>query len=92
MQEYISTTCFVYVLCVYDTTDHILPVVCFSDFFRVCLTAFYIQYSSLLNPQLKDCDCFVVQQPTIHCTLLPQFFGKAVLKIRLLSIAFQIAF
>lgn len=33
VQEYISTICFVYVLCVYDTTDHILPVVCFYDFF-----------------------------------------------------------
>lgn len=25
VQEYISTISFVYVLCVYDTTDHILP-------------------------------------------------------------------
>lgn len=69
--------------------DHILPVFCFSVFFRV-LTAFYIQFSSLLTLQLKDCLC--CSSTTDHCTLLPQVFGQAVLKLRLLSIAFQIAF
>lgn len=33
VQEYISTIRFVYVLCVYNATNHILPVVCFYDFF-----------------------------------------------------------
>lgn len=78
-----------YMLCVYNTTDHILPVFRFSVFFRV-LTAFYIQFSSLLTPQLKDCQ--YCGSTTDHCTLLPQHFGQAVLKLRLLSIAFQIAF
>lgn len=32
VQEYISTICFVYVLCVYNATDHILPVISFYVF------------------------------------------------------------
>lgn len=80
VQEYISTMHFVYMLCVYDTTDHILPVVCFYDFFFLCLTAVYIQYSSLLNLQLKDCPCSGSTTNHIHCILLPQFFGKGCLK------------
>lgn len=63
-------------------TDHILPVVCFL---LVNGSLHTVQ-----QPTESQIAQIIAQQPTIHCTLLPQFLRKAV--SRLLRIAFEIAF
>lgn len=77
-----------YVLCVYDATDHNLPVVLIFFFF--CLTAVYTQYSSLLNPQLKDC-CSSTTHHTLYI-ITSVFFQKGCLKDKSIILHLKLLF